>query len=173
MISKTDSTLLLYSTGHIRVKVYLRKGSRQGFRASSPSGPRPCGVRFRCIHPLDLMPRPHGIVMRRTFVVRHIVGNEVHVASLLDPQRSALALVESDRLNYQVAVRDPAARSNLFFAPPVEQITGPRCTLETRLNLRGFSLDEHLGLLIARVAHNREIDPQSSIQISWSLFGRH
>src|SRR5215472_4927181 len=98
------------------------------------SAPSPRGIRLRCIHRLDLVPRPHSIVVRRTFVLRHIIGNEVHVAPVLEPQRAALALVESDRLKDQVAVRDPAARCNLLFAPPVEQITGPRYALETRLD---------------------------------------
>src|SRR5215831_11131455 len=100
------------------------KAAPQGLsRASCSRKPYPCGVRFRCIHRLDLMPRPHGIAVRCTFVGGHIVGNEVYVARVLDAQGGVLALVESDRLKYQVAVGDPAARSNLFFAPPVEQIT--------------------------------------------------
>jgi hypothetical protein len=109
------------------------------------------------------MPRPHGIVARRT-----LIGNEVDVAPVLDPQRAAFALVESDRLKYQVVVRDPAARSNLFFSPSVEQITGPRCTLESRLDFRGFPLDEQLCLLVARVVNNREVEPQSSIYVMWA-----
>src|SRR5271168_4201752 len=104
------------------------------------------------------MPRPHGVIVRRTSVAGHIVGNEVYVAGVLDPQWAALALVESDRLMYQVAIRDAAVRGNLFFAPSVEQITGPRCTLETRLYFRGFPLEERLGLRVARVANNREVE---------------
>ena len=32
MISNTDSTLLIYSREHIRVKAYNEEGDRQGFR---------------------------------------------------------------------------------------------------------------------------------------------
>jgi hypothetical protein len=59
----------------------------------------------------------------------------------------------------------------LLFAPPVEQITGPRCRLETRPNFRGFLLDEQLGLLVARVVNNRQIEPQASIYVASALFG--
>ena len=81
---------------------------------------------------------------------------------MLDPQRPSLALVQRDRLKNQIAVRDPATRSNLFFAPPVEKIAGPRCPPEARLDLRGFPLDEELGLLVTCVVDNREVEMQSS-----------
>src|SRR5215475_2762502 len=154
-------------------KINRRFDYQPSTSTASSSDPYPCVVYFWRVHLLDLMPRPHGIVVGRTVVVRHIVGNEVYVARVLDPQRTALALVQRDRLMDQVAVRDPATRSNLFFAPPVEQIAGPRCPLEARLDLRGFPLDERLGLLVACVMDNREVEMQSSIYITLASLRRY
>src|SRR5215472_15269426 len=113
------------------------------------------------------MPGPHGGLVRGAFVIRHIVGNEVHVAPVLDPQRAALALVESDRLEHQIAIGDPAAGLYLLFPPSVQQITGPRCAPETRSDYRGFPLDERFGLLVAAVVNNGEVEPQSKIHVTW------
>src|SRR5579871_1270940 len=119
------------------------------------------------------MPCLHGGFVRRALIRRHVVGNEIDVPPMLNPQGSALALVESDCLSYQIAIGDPAARRNLLFPPPIEQITGSRCAPETRLDLRGFPLDEQLSLFVARVVKTREIEPQTEIHIPRALFGRH
>ena len=39
MISKTDSTLLIYSTEHIRVKAYTGNGSRRRFQSACGDAP--------------------------------------------------------------------------------------------------------------------------------------
>src|SRR5262245_18020062 len=102
----------------------------------------PRRVGFRGIHGLDLMPGPHCVVVGCTVVIGHIVGNEVYVAAVLGTQRAALGFVEGDRLKDQIAVRDPAARGDLFFAPAIEQVTSPRCALETRSEFRSLPLEE-------------------------------
>src|SRR5215813_666916 len=141
------------------------------FGSAPRSEPCPCSVGFRYVHRLYVMPRLHGIVVGCTVVIRHVVGNEVYVAPVLRPQWAAFGLVERDRLKDQVAVRDRATCSNLRFAPPVEQITSSRCTLETRLDVRGFPLDEPLGLFVACVVDHREVEMQSPIYIPEAFFG--
>src|SRR5262249_7758633 len=101
------------------------------------------------------------------------VGNEVHVAPVLDPQRAALAVVEGNRLEHQVAIGDPAADLYLLLAPSLQLITGPRRAPESRSDFRGFPLDERLGLLVARVVNNREVEPKSEIHVTWASLGRH
>src|SRR5579883_1669936 len=113
------------------------------------------------------MPSAHRITMGRTFVSGHIVRDEIHIAPVLEPQRTTFGLVELYCLTHQVAVRDHATRGYLFFAPPVQQITGSRRTLEARFDLGGLPFDEQLCLLVTRVMDNREIEPQPSIDVAW------
>jgi hypothetical protein len=51
MISNTDSTLLKYSTEHIRVKVYSGKGPRRRFQSGCGDAPSEAfgRVRFRAL----------------------------------------------------------------------------------------------------------------------------
>src|SRR5581483_6549191 len=148
----------------------IAAGACRSTWTASGGGPNPSGVSFWSVHCLHGMPSLYGLVMGRTLVVRHIVGNEVDVAAVLSAQGAALALVQEDGLKHEVAVGDPATRGNLFLAPAVEQITGTRCSLEPWLDLRGFPLQEALGFLVACVMHNGKIESQSSIYVTRASF---
>ena len=94
------------------------------------AGLDPCGERLGRIHCLELVPRPHGIGVRRVLVRPHEVGDEIDVAAVLDAQRPLLRLVEPDSFLDQIAVRNPPAAADLRFAPAVEQVTRARGTFE-------------------------------------------
>src|SRR5262249_604020 len=106
--------------------------SRSAMRAAAPL----VSPRLVClwrVHRFDFVPRLDGLLVRRAAVRHHKVGDEIHVAAVLDAQRTLLGSVELDRLFDQISVRDTTAGTELLLPPTIQQITGPRCALEARL----------------------------------------
>src|SRR5437667_12003303 len=66
----------------------------------------------------------------------------------------------------QVAVCDPMTLTKLFFPPTVEQVSRSGLSLKTRLQFRGLQFDKVLRLTVAGVMDNREVEPQTQVDVS-------
>src|SRR5260370_39984528 len=66
----------------------------------------------------------------------------------------------------QIAVSDPMTLMKLFFPPTVEQVSRSGFSLKTRLQFRGLLLDKVLRLTVAGVMDNREVEPQTQVDVS-------
>src|ERR1700735_3234440 len=66
----------------------------------------------------------------------------------------------------QIAVCDPMTLTKLFFPPTDEQVSRSGFSLKTRLQFRGLLLDKVLRLTVAGVMDNREVEPQTEVDVS-------
>ena len=85
---------------------------------------------------------------------------------VLQPERALHLLVQGDRLPHEVPVGDLPATAQLLLAPAVQPVPGSRLALEAGLDLRGLSLDEGLGLRVARVVDDRQVKAQAAVEVS-------
>src|SRR6266853_2419304 len=69
-------------------------------------------------------------------------------------------------MSNQIAVCDLTTLTKLFFPPTVEQVSRSGLSLKTRLQFRGLLLNKVLRLTVAGVMDNREVEPQTQVDVS-------
>src|SRR5579859_7642648 len=85
------------------------------------------------VHRLDLVPGLDSLPVGLTPMRRHEIGDEVHIAAVLDSQGTLFGLVQGYGVLDQVPVGNRPAREQLLLAPAVQQIPRAGGPLETRL----------------------------------------
>ena len=100
-----------------------------------------------------------------------IKSKDITKISILSRRPVAMAEAARDpRINVVINTDfekyDPAVLAKLFFAPTVEQVSRSGLSPETGRQLRGFVLEEILGLTVAGVVDNRKVEPQPQVDVA-------
>jgi len=105
--------------------------------------------------------------------VRHVllggkkVGQEIDVARVWNALES-LHAVQGDVLIDELAVGD-GSRGHLRFAPAIEAIPDARLLSNLRTLASGLAPDEVLGLSVARVVADRQVEGETAVEVFETL----
>src|SRR5262249_18585496 len=72
-------------------------------------------------------------------------------------------------LLHEIAVSDARSMRELSLAPAIQAVSRTGAPLERRIKPPGLALEERLGLGIVRIETDRQIEPESTLNVSYAL----